>query len=88
VRRAFLTARPNAKSIAYGRPGERRYERHLSITSLEKLGIAADIKSKLRLVSLPTGQSSPRVAAIGFGNTSIATKLNTMTRLSTDHPPG
>ena len=31
---------------------------------MEKLGIAAEIKSKIRLVSPPAGQSSPRVGEV------------------------
>ena len=60
----FLTARPNAKSIAYVDPASGGTSGIHLAQALEKLGIAAEIKSKIRLVSPPAGQSSPRVGEV------------------------
>jgi molybdate transport system substrate-binding protein len=53
-----------AKSIAYVDPASGGTSGIFLAHALEKLGIAAEIKSKLHLVSAPTGQSSPRVGEV------------------------
>jgi molybdate transport system substrate-binding protein len=54
----------NAKSIAYVDPASGGTSGIYLSQALEKLGIAGEIKSKVRLVSPPTGQSSPRVGEV------------------------
>jgi molybdate transport system substrate-binding protein len=61
---AFKRTLLNAKSIAYVDPASGGTSGIFLAQALEKLGIAAEIKSKLRLVSPPTGQSSPRVGEV------------------------
>jgi molybdate transport system substrate-binding protein len=61
---AFKRTLLNAKSIAYVDPASGGTSGIYLSQALEKLGIAAEIKSKLRLVSAPTGQSSPRVGEV------------------------
>src|SRR5437868_1492167 len=61
---AFKRTLLNAKSIAYVDPASGGTSGIYLSQALEKLGIAAEIKSKLRLVSPPTGQSSPRVGEV------------------------
>ena len=61
---AFKRTPLNAKSIAYIDPASGGTSGIYLSQALEKLGIAAEIKSKLRLVSPPTGQSSPRVGEV------------------------
>ena len=53
---AFKRTLLNAKSIAYVDPASGGTSGIFLAHALEKLGIAAEIKSKLRLVSPPTGQ--------------------------------
>jgi molybdate transport system substrate-binding protein len=60
VKRALL----NAKSIAYVDPASGGTSGIFLAQALERLGIAAELKSKIRLVSPPVGQSSPRVGEV------------------------
>src|SRR5436853_513566 len=61
---AFKRTLLNAKSIAYIDPASGGTSGiHLAQT-LEKLGIAAELKPKIRLVSPPAGQSSARVGEV------------------------
>jgi molybdate transport system substrate-binding protein len=61
---AFKRTLLKAKSIAYPDPASGATSGiHLART-LEKLGIAAELKPKLHLVSPPAGQSSPRVGEV------------------------
>jgi len=53
-----------AKSIAYVDPASGGTSGIFLAHALEKLGIAAEIKSKVRLVSPSAGQSSPRVGEV------------------------
>jgi len=54
----------DAKSIAYVDPASGSTSGIFLAQALEKLGIAAELKSKVRLVSPSAGQSSPRVGEI------------------------
>jgi molybdate transport system substrate-binding protein len=54
----------NAKSIAYIDPASGGTSGIFLAQTLEKLGIASELKSKIRLVSPPAGQSSPRVGEV------------------------
>jgi molybdate transport system substrate-binding protein len=54
----------NAKSIAYVDPASGGTSGIYLAHALEKLGIATGLKSKIRLVSPPAGQSSPRVGEL------------------------
>jgi molybdate transport system substrate-binding protein len=58
VKRTLL----DAKSIAYVDPASGGTSGIFPAQALEKLGIAAELKSKVRLVSPTAGQSSPRTA--------------------------
>jgi molybdate transport system substrate-binding protein len=60
---AFKRALLNAKSIAYVDPVSGGTSGIFLAHALEKLGIAGELKSKIRLVS-PAGQSSPRVGEV------------------------
>jgi molybdate transport system substrate-binding protein len=60
VKRTLL----DAKSIAYVDPASGGTSGIILAQALEKLGIAAELKSKVRLVSPTAGQSSPRVGEI------------------------
>ena len=60
VKRTLL----DAKSIAYVDPASGSTSGIFLAQALEKLGIAAELKSKVRLVSPSAGQSSPRVGEI------------------------
>ena len=60
VKRALL----DAKSIAYVDPASGGTSGIFLAQALEKLGIASALKSKIRLVSAPAGQSSPRVGEV------------------------
>jgi molybdate transport system substrate-binding protein len=60
---AFKRTLLNAKSIAYVDPASGGTSGIFLAQALEKLGIAAELKSKIRLVS-PAGQSSPRVGEV------------------------
>jgi molybdate transport system substrate-binding protein len=60
VKRTLL----DAKSIAYVDPASGGTSGIFPAQALEKLGIAAELKSKVRLVSPTAGQSSPRVGEI------------------------
>ena len=60
VKRTLL----DAKSIAYVDPASGGTSGIFLAQALEKLGIAAELKSKVRLVSPSAGQSSPRVGEI------------------------
>ena len=61
---AFKRTLLNAKSIAYVDPASGGTSGIFLAQALEKLGIAAELKSKIRLVSPPAGQSSPRVGDV------------------------
>jgi molybdate transport system substrate-binding protein len=61
---AFKRTLLNAKSIAYVDPASGGTSGIFLAGALEKLGIAAALKSKIRLVSPPAGQSSPRVGDV------------------------
>jgi molybdate transport system substrate-binding protein len=61
---AFKRTLLNAKSIAYVDPASGGTSGIHLAQALEKLGIAAELKLKVRLVSPPAGQSSPRVGEI------------------------
>jgi molybdate transport system substrate-binding protein len=61
---AFKRALLNAKSIAYIDPASGATSGIHLAHALEKLGITAELKSKIRLVSPPAGQSSPRVGEV------------------------
>src|SRR5947209_8216336 len=61
---AFKRTLLNATSIAYVDPASGGTSGIHLAQALEKLGIAGEIKSKIRLVSPPTGQSSPRVGEV------------------------
>ena len=61
---AFKRTLLNAKSIVYVDPASGGTSGIHLAQALEKLGIAAELKSKIRLVSPPAGQSSPRVGEI------------------------
>jgi len=54
----------NAKSIAYIDPASGGTSGIHLAYALEKLGLAAELKPKIRLVSPPTGQSSARVGEV------------------------
>ena len=60
VKRTLL----DAKSIAYVDPASGRTSGIFLAQALEKLGIAAELKSKVRLVSPTASQSSPQVGEI------------------------
>jgi molybdate transport system substrate-binding protein len=60
---AFKRTLLNAKSIAYVDPASGGTSGIYLAQALEKLGIATEIKSKIRLVS-PAGESSPRVGEL------------------------
>jgi molybdate transport system substrate-binding protein len=60
VKRTLL----DAKSIAYVDPASGGTSGIFLAQAFEKLGIAANLKSKLRLVSPSAGQSSPRVGEV------------------------
>jgi len=60
VKRTLL----NAKSVAYVDPASGGTSGIFLAQALEKLGIATELKPKLRLVSPPAGQSSPRVGEV------------------------
>jgi molybdate transport system substrate-binding protein len=60
VKRTLL----NAKSIAYVDPASGGTSGIFLAQALEKLGIAMQLKSKLRLVSATAGQSSPKVGEV------------------------
>jgi molybdate transport system substrate-binding protein len=60
---AFKRALLDARSIAYVDPASGGTSGIFLAQALEKLGIAAELKSKIRLVS-PAGQSSPRVGEV------------------------
>jgi molybdate transport system substrate-binding protein len=61
---AFKRTLLHAKSIAYVDPASGGTSGIFLAQVLEKLGISAELKSKIRLVSLPAGQSSPRVGEV------------------------
>jgi molybdate transport system substrate-binding protein len=61
---AFKRTLLNAKSIAYVDPASGGTSGIFLGQALEKLGVAAEIKSKVRLVSPAAGQSSPRVGEV------------------------
>jgi molybdate transport system substrate-binding protein len=61
---AFKRTLLNARSIAYVDPASGGTSGIFLAQALEKLGIAADLKSKIRLVSSSAGQSSPRVGEV------------------------
>jgi molybdate transport system substrate-binding protein len=58
---AFKKTLLNAKSIAYLDPASGATSGIHLAQALEKLGIAAELKPKLRLISASAGQDSPRV---------------------------
>jgi molybdate transport system substrate-binding protein len=58
---AFKRTLLDARSIAYVDPASGGTSGIFLAQALEKLGIAAELKSKVRLVSPAAGQSSPRV---------------------------
>ncbi|HEX4614447.1 MAG TPA: substrate-binding domain-containing protein, partial [Stellaceae bacterium] len=60
---AFKRTLLDAGSIAYVDPASGGTSGIFLAQALEKLGIAAELKSKIRLVS-PAGQSSPRVGEV------------------------
>jgi molybdate transport system substrate-binding protein len=60
VKRTLL----NAKSIAYVDPASGGTSGIFLARALNKLGIATELKLKIRLVSPPAGQSSPRVGEL------------------------
>jgi molybdate transport system substrate-binding protein len=61
---AFERTLLNAKSIAYIDPASGGTSGIHLAEALEKLGIAAELKPKIRLVSPPAGQSSARVGEV------------------------
>jgi molybdate transport system substrate-binding protein len=61
---AFKRTLLNAKSIAYVDPASGGTSGIFLAQALEKLGIAAELKPKLRLVAPGAGQSSPRVGDV------------------------
>jgi molybdate transport system substrate-binding protein len=61
---AFKQTLLNAKSIAYVDPASGATSGIYLAQALEKLGIAAELKSKVPLVLPPAGQSSPRVGEV------------------------
>jgi molybdate transport system substrate-binding protein len=61
---AFKRSLLNARSIAYVDPASGGTSGIHLAQVLEKLGIAAELKPKLRLVSAAAGQSSPRVGEV------------------------
>jgi molybdate transport system substrate-binding protein len=61
---AFKRTLLNAKSIAYVDPASGDTSGIHLAQALEKLGIAAELKPKIRLVSPPAGQSSARVGEV------------------------
>ena len=61
---AFKRALLNAKSVAYTDPASGATSGIHLAQILEKLGIAAELKPKIHLVSPPAGQSSPRVGEV------------------------
>jgi molybdate transport system substrate-binding protein len=61
---AFKRTLLNAKSIAYVDPASGGTSGIYLAQALEKLGIAAEIKPKIHLISPPAGQSSPRVGEV------------------------
>ena len=69
---ALKKALLNAKSIAYVDPASGATSGIHLAQALEKLGIAAELKPKIHLVSATAGQSSPRVGdAIARGEAEI-----------------
>lgn len=60
VKQALL----NAKSIAYADPATGATSGTFLAKALEKLGLAAELKPKLHLVSAAPGQGSPRVGEV------------------------
>ena len=61
---AFKRTLLRAKSIAYVDPASGGTSGIFLAQVPEKLGTFAEMKSKIRLVSLPAGQSSPRVGEV------------------------
>ena len=61
---AFKKALVNAKSVAYADPASGATSGIHLAQALEKLGIAAELKPKIRLISPPAGQSSVRVGEV------------------------
>ena len=61
---AFKRTLLDARSIAYVDPASGGTSGIFLAQALEKLGIAAELKSKIRLVSPAAGQSSPRVGEL------------------------
>jgi hypothetical protein len=61
---AFKRTLLDARSIAYVDPASGGTSGIFLAQALEKLGIAAELKSKIRLVSPAVGQSSPRVGEV------------------------
>ena len=61
---AFKRTLLNAKSLAYVDPASGGTSGIFLAQALEKLGIAAEIKSKVHLVSASAGQGSPRVGEV------------------------
>ena len=61
---AFKRTLLDARSIAYVDPASGGTSGIFLAQALEKLGIAAELKSKIRLVSPAAGQSSPRVGEV------------------------
>ena len=61
---AFKRTLLNAKSIAYIDPASGATSGIHLAQALEKLGIAAELKPKIRLISPPAGQSSVRVGEV------------------------
>ena len=61
---AFKRTLLDARSIAYVDPASGGTSGIFLAQALEKLGIAAELKSKIRLISPAAGQSSPRVGEV------------------------
>ena len=61
---AFKKVVLNAKSVAYADPASGATSGVHLAQILEKLGVAAELKPKIHLVSPPAGQSSPRVGEV------------------------
>ena len=61
---AFKRTLLEAKSVAYVDPASGGTSGIFLAEALEKLGIAAELKPKLHLVSPPAGKSSPRVGEV------------------------
>jgi molybdate transport system substrate-binding protein len=68
---AFKRTLLNAKSIAYIDPASGGTSGIHLAQALEKLGIAAELKPKVRLVSPPAGQSSPVGEVVQRGEAEI-----------------